>query len=81
MSITISHHSAKTNLAANVGRLMQARQVTQVELAAAAGISQGYVCKILSGNVLPNALAVQQIAEHLGTTTAKLLAFPSKKAI
>jgi predicted transcriptional regulator len=80
MQAMISKNDAMRNLAANVGRLMESRNVNQTQLGDAAEISQGYVCKILAGKVLPNALTVRQIAEFLGSTTEKLLDFPRKKA-
>jgi predicted transcriptional regulator len=80
MQAMISKNDAMRNLAANVGRLMESRNVNQTQLGDSAEISQGYVCKILAGKVLPNALTVRQIAEFLGSTTEKLLDFPRKKA-
>lgn len=77
-TLPITSTTAKQNLAANVAKLMAKRGVTQVQLAIATGISQGYVCKIIAGKVLPNALTVQTIAKYFGASTDKLLDTPKK---
>jgi len=77
-SPTITIEQATANLAANVARLMTARGITQSDLADAAGISQGWVSKIASGQSMPNAAIVARIAARLRTTSEKLLDFPPK---
>lgn len=76
----LEEQEAKQNIAANVRQLMDARAMTQVELATEAKISQGFVSKILSASILPNALLLHNVAEALGVTSEKLLDFPRRKA-
>jgi transcriptional regulator with XRE-family HTH domain len=71
---------AKENIAANVRRLMNARAMTQVDLANAATVSQGFVSKILCGSILPNALLLRNVAEALGVTSDALMDFPKRRA-
>ena len=71
---------AKENIATNVRRLMDARAMTQNELAAAATISQGFVSKILRGAILPNALLLHNLAEALGVSSDTLINFPKRRA-
>jgi transcriptional regulator with XRE-family HTH domain len=71
---------AKENIAKNVRRLMDARAMTQNELAYSASVSQGFVSKILGGAILPNALLLHKLAEALGVSSDALIDFPKRRA-
>lgn len=71
---------AKENIATNVRRLMDARAMTQNDLATAASISQGFVSKILSGAILPNALLLHNLAEVLGVSSDALIDSQKRRA-
>lgn len=71
---------AKENIAKNVRRLMDARAMTQNDLASSASVSQGFVSKILCGGILPNALLLHKLAEALGVSSDALIDFPKRRA-
>lgn len=72
----ISIARAKLNISENLQRLMEAGGITQLELAARANISQPFVHKMVHGKVLPNAVALHNVAEVLGVQTDTLLGDP-----
>jgi len=69
----LSKQIAKENVAANIRRLMDDRNLTQVQLADAAGISQPFVHKLLHGKALPNAVDLRNVAEVLGVSSDDLM--------
>ena len=75
----ISEERGLLNIAENLRRLMSARNMTQTQLSIAAGVSQPFVHRILEGLSNPNAIALRNIAEVLGTTSDDLIENPSEK--
>jgi transcriptional regulator with XRE-family HTH domain len=76
MQAMISNERAKLNIAENLCRLMELCELSQLELAARAKISQPFVHKMVKGKVLPNAVALRNVAEVLGVSTDSLLDDP-----
>jgi transcriptional regulator with XRE-family HTH domain len=76
----LTEQQAKENIAKNIRQLMSARAMTQVDLSAAAEISQGFVSKILQGSIMPSALLLRNIADVFSVSTDSLLDFPRRKA-
>lgn len=76
MQTVISEQRAKLNISENLQRLMKLRQVTQMQLANKAQISQPFVHKMLHGKILPNAAALRNVADALGVSTDSLLDDP-----
>lgn len=75
----ITEDRAKLNISENLRRLMDARKMTQAELATRAGISQPFVHKMLNGKINPNAVALRNVAEVLGTTSDALMDNPTEE--
>lgn len=67
------------NISENLRRLMDARSMTQVELAKAAQISQPSVHRMLAGKGIPNAIDLRNVAEVLDTTSDALMDNPVEK--
>jgi transcriptional regulator with XRE-family HTH domain len=80
MQTMISPERAKLNISENLQRLMKAKGVTQLVLAAGAQISQPFVHKMLHGKILPNAVALRNVAEVLGVSTDDLMDDPEKNS-
>lgn len=76
----ISEERAKLNISENLQRLMKARGITQLKLAADAEISQPFVHKMLHGKILPNAVALRNVAEVLGVSTDDLMDDPEQNS-
>jgi len=71
---------ARHNIATNVRRLINLRDLTQEQLAGYVGVTQGCISKILNGMLLPNALLLREIAGILGVHSDDLLDPPKRKA-
>ena len=72
----ISADRAKLNISENLRRLMDACGITQMDLASRANISQPFVHKMLHGKILPNAVALRNVAEVLGVSTDTIIDNP-----
>lgn len=72
----ISEERGLLNIAENVRRLMAARKMTQMDVATAAKVSQPFVHRILEGSCNPNAIALRNVAEVLGTSSDALIENP-----
>lgn len=72
----ISEERGLLNIAENLRRLMAARNMTQTQLSVSAGVSQPFIHRILEGLSNPNAIALRNIAEVLGTTSDALIENP-----
>ncbi len=72
----ISPERAKLNISENLKRLMESSGITQMQLAERAKISQPFVHKMLHGKVLPNAVALRNVAEVLGVSTDTMIDNP-----
>lgn len=72
----ISPERAKLNIAENLRSLMDNAGITQLQVAAGANISQSFVHKMLHGKILPNAVALRNVAEVLGVSTDRLIDNP-----
>jgi transcriptional regulator with XRE-family HTH domain len=77
-TMIISKERARLNIAENLRRLMDARGMTQTQLADAAGISQPFVHKLLHAKINPNAADLRNVAEVLGTTSDTMLENPAE---
>lgn len=75
----ISQERAKLNISENLRRLMKAGEITQMRLAELADISQPFVHKMLNGKILPNAVALRNVAEVLGVSSDTLLDDPPQE--
>lgn len=75
----ISEERAKLNISENLRRLMKECEVTQMQLAERANISQPFVHKMLHSKILPNAVALRNVAEVLGVSTDTLMDNPPQK--
>lgn len=69
----ISNEVAKENIPANVRRLLDAKQLSQADLARLTGENNMYISRVVRGEILPNAPALARIAEALGVTSEKLM--------
>jgi len=78
MKPIISEQRAKLNISKNVKRLMEANALTQMQLATKAAISQPFVHKILYAKILPNAVALRNVATALGVSSDALINDPPK---
>lgn len=72
-------HPARRVLAANLRRLRVARDLSQDELAANAGIRQALVSEIEVGSANPTLNSLESIAHALGVTVGDLLAGDGKQ--
>lgn len=75
----ISPERAKLNISENLKRLMDESGITQMQLAKRANISQPFVHKMLHGKILPNAVALRNVAEVLGVSTDTIIDNPPEK--
>ena len=80
MSTVIDDKTAKENLAANVRRLLEARNLTQMELAEITGEQQSLISRIANGRNMPGGTVLARIAEALDISIDRLLA-PSPEKI
>lgn len=71
--------SGKKNIAENLRRLMDSRDLTQTQLAEAAGITQPFVHQLLHAKINPNAIDLKNIAEALGVSSDFLMEPPVRK--
>ena len=65
MSIVIDDKTAKENLAANVRRLLEARNLTQMQLADMTGQQQPLISRVVNGRNMPGGTVLARIAEAL----------------
>lgn len=79
MQQMISPERAKLNISENLKRLMDESGITQMQLAKRANISQPFVHKMLHGKILPNAVALRNVAEVLGVSTDTIIDNPPEK--
>ena len=77
----ISDDDAKKNLAANVSRLLEARDLTQMELAEMTGEHQSLISRIANGQNMPGGTVLARIAEALEISIDRLLSAPPKKTL
>jgi transcriptional regulator with XRE-family HTH domain len=78
-TMMISEERGLLNIAENVRRLMALRKMTQIDVARAAGVSQPFIHRILEGTSNPNAIALRNVAEALGTTSDALIDNPKEE--
>lgn len=72
-----SDAEVKANLAANVERLLEVRDMSQTQLAEAAEASQATISRIIDGLHLPNAAILVRLAEALDVTIDRLTGPPA----
>ena len=72
MSSTARNLQIMRNIAANVRRLRERRDLTQAQLAEAAGIALRYVQVLESGRGNPSASLIVALADALGTSPGML---------
>ena len=76
----ISDQRAKLNISENLHRLMKFGNVTQMQVASGANISQPFVHKLLHGKALPNAVDLRNVAEFFGVSSDDLLNDPPESS-
>ncbi len=69
---------AKKNISANLGRLLQERGISQIELAHATGDTTMRISYYVRGARLPGAGALARLAEALEVSMESLIASPKK---
>ncbi len=67
-----SLHEFNVGIGNRIKRLRASAQMTQEQLAAKAGIGQGYISKLEAGQHSPNALTIERIALALGVDVPQL---------
>lgn len=75
----VDDDDARDNIAANVGRLLKDRGMSQRALAEATGDSPMRISHYVRGAKLPGAAALSRIAEALGVTMESLVSRPPRK--
>lgn len=75
----ISDDVTKQRISANVQRLLQAREWTQMRLAAATGENQATISRIVNGLHIPNAATLARVAEAFDVTVDRLLMEPPEE--
>lgn len=73
--------TGKKNIAENLRRLMDSRELTQMELAHAASVSQPFIHQLLHEKIKPNAFDLKNIAEALGVSSDFLMETPIQKIL
>lgn len=81
MEMILDKDTGKKNIAENLRRLMDARGLTQTQLADAAGITQPFIHQLLHAKSNPNAIDLKNIAEALGVSSDFLMEPPVRKNI
>lgn len=66
------------NFAENVRRELQRREMTQRDLARAAGIHYVSICRILTGDTVPSVETCEAIARALDIVPEKIFSEPKK---
>lgn len=74
----ITDAQAKKNIAANVSRLLDEKQLSQTELAKQTKESRMTIWRLCSGLHVPSAALLARIAEVLGTNLDALMSQPPK---
>lgn len=69
----ITRDEARTRIAANVSRLMEANGITQNELARRSEVAHSRLSLLIRGELLPNPADLWNVAEALGTTLDGLM--------
>ena len=78
LSVILTEERGILNISENLRRLMTARNMTQMDLAQKARISQPSVHRMLAGKGNPNAIDLRNVAEVLGTTSDALMDNPKE---
>ena len=76
----ITDATTKQRLSANVQRLLQTREWTQMQLAAATGETQATISRMVNALHLPNAATLARVAEAFDVTVDRLLMEPPEGA-
>lgn len=77
----MTNNELKANVAANLRRLMDARSLSQADLARQIGHPPVYVFRMLHGLHRPNLTILSIIAEALGTTVDEMLRSRSRAKV
>ena len=76
---TITNRDVAANLAANLRQQLASWDMSQAELAAAAGVDPMTVSRIINGQQMPIATTLAGLARALQVTTDSLIGTPPKR--
>jgi transcriptional regulator with XRE-family HTH domain len=77
----ISEEQAVQNVAANLERLLEARDMTQRDLARAVGVYDSVISQIIYGRHVVRYTLLAQIAEVLDVSMDRMIAAPPEKIL
>jgi transcriptional regulator with XRE-family HTH domain len=81
MNIMTSDETVRENLAANLGRIIEERGLTQTALAQKTGETQVTISRILRGLHMPGAGILTRLAEALDVSIDRLVGTPPRPPI
>lgn len=79
MGNVLTKPQARTHIARNLQKAMEAAALSQSELARRANVKQVFIHRLLNSHALPNVADLANIAESLEMTVDELIAKPTRR--